>query len=102
MLDLSELLVAWAAPVIDVVIRAMIQVDRFNDRANRPFPAASVMLDCAKAQTTPTSKFSLHDFYHMRSYAVQSNSIRVGLGPPPLPGISIELRHCAGGGSVRI
>ena len=41
MLDLSRLLVAWAAPMfIGIVFTVTQQVDRFNDRASRPIPVA--------------------------------------------------------------
>jgi hypothetical protein len=41
MLDLSELLVAWAAPIfISVVATVSRQLDRLNNRASRPFPVA--------------------------------------------------------------
>jgi hypothetical protein len=42
MLDLSELLVAWAAPMfVGIRVTVRWQLDRFNDRTSRPIPVAS-------------------------------------------------------------
>lgn len=45
MLDLARLLVSWSAPMfIGVVLTVTWQVDRFNDRANRPIPEAGARM----------------------------------------------------------
>jgi len=58
MLDLSRLLVAWAAPIfIGIVFTVTRQVDRFNDRASRPFPVAGIRWEALQSFTSDTITF---------------------------------------------